>query len=110
MGINMRLPPILKILGYIVNNENFWPLNMVLMTTRKYTFWCSRKGHKLNVFSSSRKYTGVSYAVFLSTVFTESYQGKILVMPMKIVCCVAMLSFIHDPKIEIFQSVQVAKP
>ena len=50
LGIDIRLTPTMKMLGYIVKDENFWPLNLVLMTTRKYIFLCSRKGFKLNVF------------------------------------------------------------
>ena len=61
IGIDIKLTATLKILGHIVKDEHFWPLNMVLMTTRKYIFWCSRKGDKLNVFFSfSKKYIGFS--------------------------------------------------
>ena len=48
------------------------------------------------------------YAVFLTTVITESYRVKIVLSPMEIVRKVAMLSFVHAPEIEIFQSVKVA--
>ena len=50
IGITLRLTPLMKMLGYIVKDENFWPLNLVLISTRKYIFWCSRKGLKLNIF------------------------------------------------------------
>ena len=42
----------MKYLGYFIYryDQNFWPLNLVLMTTRKYIFWCSKNGFKLNIY------------------------------------------------------------
>ena len=31
-------------------NEHFWPLNLILLVTRKYIFWCSKKKYKLNIY------------------------------------------------------------
>ena len=50
----------------------------------------------------------MTYAVLLTTVITESYRVKIVLSPIEIVRKVAMLSFVHAPEIEIFQSVKVA--
>ena len=47
-------------------------------------------------------------AVFLTTVITESYRVKIVLSPMEKVRKVAMLSFVHTPEIEIFQSAKIA--
>ena len=47
------------------------------------------------------------FAVFLTTVFTESYREKIVLSPMEKVRKVAMLSFVHAPEIEIFPSAQL---
>ena len=30
----------MKILGYLTFDMHFWPLNFLLLTTRKYIFWC----------------------------------------------------------------------
>ena len=49
-------------------------------------------------------YKPVPYGVFLTTVITESYQVKIVLSPTEIVRKVVMLSFVHAPEIEIFQS------
>ena len=31
----------MKILGYLKFDMYFWPLNVLLFTTRKYIFWCA---------------------------------------------------------------------
>ena len=42
--VNLSLTSLMKLLGYLVKDESFWPLNFILMITRKYIFWCSKKG------------------------------------------------------------------
>ena len=41
----------MKILGYLFRDVNFWPLNFVLLITRKYIFQCSKKRYPLNIFA-----------------------------------------------------------
>ena len=36
IGVNITSTRTMKILGYLVRDENFWPLNVVLIPTRKY--------------------------------------------------------------------------
>ena len=50
IGINITLTTTMKTVGYLVKDQNFWPLNMILTTTRKYIFWCSRNKFKLNIY------------------------------------------------------------
>ena len=50
----------MKLHGYIITDQNFWPLNLMLMITRKYIFWCAKKDYKLNIFflqKEIKKYT-----------------------------------------------------
>ena len=39
-----------KILGYHVHDEHFWPVNFVLMISRYYICICSKKRFNLNIF------------------------------------------------------------
>ena len=55
LGINLVLTNLMKLHGYIITDQNFWPLNLILMITRKYIFWCAKKDYKLNIFPSKRK-------------------------------------------------------
>ena len=41
----------MKILGYLVHDVHFWPLNLVLIITRSYNFQSSRKHCALNIFA-----------------------------------------------------------
>ena len=43
LGINLVLINLIKIHGYLINDQNFWPLNLILMITRKYIFWSAKK-------------------------------------------------------------------
>ena len=43
LGINLVLTNLMKLHGYIITDQNFWPLNLILMITRKYIFWCTKK-------------------------------------------------------------------
>ena len=51
LGINITISKSMKILGYLFHDVNFWPLNFVLLITRKYIFQCSKKGYQLNIFA-----------------------------------------------------------
>ena len=50
LGFNLIITKLVKILGYLTNDENFWALNLILMVTRKYIFWCSKNGFMLNIY------------------------------------------------------------
>ena len=50
LGFNLIITKLMKILGYLTNDENFWALNLILMVTRKYIFWCSKNGFMLNIY------------------------------------------------------------
>ena len=43
------------ILGYTESNDNFWPVNFLLIITRYYIFSCSRKKIQLNIFDRKKK-------------------------------------------------------
>ena len=50
LGINLTLTNLMKLHGYLINDQKFWPLNLILMITRKYIFWCAKNDYKLNIF------------------------------------------------------------
>ena len=50
LQINLRLSNLMKLLGYLTNDQTFWPLNLILTLTRKYMFMCSKNKFKLNIF------------------------------------------------------------
>ena len=50
LGVNITLTTPMKILGYLIRDENFWPLNLVLIVTRRYIFWCSKNNFHLNIY------------------------------------------------------------
>ena len=41
----------MKILGYLVHDVHFWPLNFVLIIARSYVFQSSRKNCALDIFA-----------------------------------------------------------
>ena len=47
----LNLNRITKILGYITYDENFWPLNFLLLIVRNYIFTCSRHKRHLNIYN-----------------------------------------------------------
>ena len=51
LRLNITLNTSMKILGYLIQDSNFWPLNFVLLTTRNYIFQSSRKNHALNIYA-----------------------------------------------------------
>ena len=40
----------MTILGYLTYDKNFLPLNLILLVTRKYLYWCSRNNFKINIY------------------------------------------------------------
>ena len=45
LGINIVLTNLMKLHGYIISDQNFWPLNLILMISRKYIFWCAKNDY-----------------------------------------------------------------
>ena len=54
-SIYLELNDTTKILGYITYDEKFWAANFILMVTRFYIYWCSKKKLDLNIFYLLRK-------------------------------------------------------
>ena len=54
-SIYLELNDTTKILGYTTYDENFWAANFILMVTRFYIYWCSKKKLDLNIFYLQRK-------------------------------------------------------
>ena len=50
LRINITLTTSIQLLGYLIKDQHFWPLNLILMTTRKYIFWCSKNSFKPNIY------------------------------------------------------------
>ena len=40
----------MKLLGYDNADSFYWPLNFVILLTKKYIFDCARKGNRLNIY------------------------------------------------------------
>ena len=51
LRINIIISKSMKILGYLVHDVHFWPLNFVLMIARSYIFQSCRKNCALNIFA-----------------------------------------------------------
>ena len=51
LRINIIISKSMKILGYLVHDVHFWPLNFVLIIARSYIFQSSRKNCALNIFA-----------------------------------------------------------
>ena len=49
VGIKLKVTDSMKILGYIERNKDYWPINLVILVTKKYIYWCSKKGFMLNI-------------------------------------------------------------
>ena len=43
------------ILGYLNNDNRSIPLNTIILITKSYIFWCSRKKNKPNIFSLQKR-------------------------------------------------------
>ena len=50
IGLQLNLSDSAKILGYLPMDGNFWPIKFILMVTRKYIYWSSKKGYVINIF------------------------------------------------------------
>ena len=50
LAINFNITDSMKILGYLTYDKHFWPLNLILLVTRKYLYWCSRNDFKINIY------------------------------------------------------------
>ena len=47
----------MKNLGYLTYDKNFWPLNLIILVTRKYLYWCSRNDFKVNIYYLQKEMT-----------------------------------------------------
>ena len=50
VGMKLTIDKTMKILGYQNQDLHFWPLNFVLLITRKYIFWCAIKQFPLDIY------------------------------------------------------------
>ena len=50
INVDVCLSSLDKILGYVSSNNNFIPLNFIIIYSRKYIFWCTRNKCKLNFY------------------------------------------------------------
>ena len=50
IGVNITLDSVTKILGYLQFDQYFWPLNFILIITRKYIFWCCRNNFPFDIY------------------------------------------------------------
>ena len=51
----MMLMETVKILGYTKYDENFWPVNFILIKVRHYIYHCSEAKEPLNIFHLKEK-------------------------------------------------------
>ena len=50
LGINIDLDITTKMLGYTVQDENFWPLNFVILCVKYHIFLCAQSSKNVNIF------------------------------------------------------------
>ena len=50
IGITVTLTKVMKILGHCVMDEMFWPLNFILLLSRRYILWSAKKELQLNIY------------------------------------------------------------
>ena len=80
LQVGITLNDNVKILGYHVHNEHFWPVNFVLMISRYYIYICSKRRFNLNIFHLQemvkRKYEEEKYVwetKSLTDIFTNRW-------------------------------------
>ena len=61
LAINLEFTTLMKTLGYLETDNNFWPINLILMSTRKYIFWCSKNAKKPNMFYLQKEIKKIYY-------------------------------------------------
>ena len=54
-GINVTFTETMKILGYTKYDENFWPVNFILIKVRHYIYRCSKTKQSLNIFQLQKE-------------------------------------------------------
>ena len=50
-GITINFSKSIKLLGFHEMDHKYWPLNLVILLTKKYIFSCARKELRLNIFN-----------------------------------------------------------
>ena len=50
IGITVTLTNEMKILGHCIMDEMFWPLNFILLLSRRYILWSAKKELQLNIY------------------------------------------------------------
>ena len=59
IGFQIELTNDEKILGYYKTDQNFWPLNFVILITKKYIYWCSCKEMNLDIYFLQKEFSRV---------------------------------------------------
>ena len=55
-GIPLVFTAKMKILGYLIYDQFFWPINFILLLSRNYIFQTSRKNSHLNIFCLQKEF------------------------------------------------------
>ena len=50
LSVKVELGTAMKVVGYPMQHEHFWPLNFILIITRQYIFTCCKNKEKTNIF------------------------------------------------------------
>ena len=50
IGMSLHITNIMKIIGYPNFDQNYWPLNFILISTRYYIYRCAKTNQILNIF------------------------------------------------------------
>ena len=59
IGFQIELTNDEKILGYYKTDQNFWPLNFVILITKKYIYWCTCKEMNLDIYFLQKEFSRV---------------------------------------------------
>ena len=74
LPINFNITDSMKILGHLTYDKNFWPLNLILLVTRKYLYWCSSNDFKVNIY-----YLQKEMKIFIEHIYYLQKEMKIFI-------------------------------
>ena len=82
LHLHIQFSESMKILGYHIQDENFWPINFVLLLSRWYIYQCSRKETYLNIFffqtQMKKKYLEEKY-IWETKLSLEAFKSRWLI-------------------------------
>ena len=47
------------ILGSLQRDNNYWPINFIILATKSYIFWCAKNNYALNIYFLQKELTRI---------------------------------------------------